>query len=221
MPHASVAGLDISSAQFPASWTLPPNLSLDTYDLLDEVPSDLRGQFDVVHVRLLLAAGPNVDKTIFIDAFRSLLKPGGWLQWDELEFPHVTACYPSPKDMTLIKASDPGSHPVCLAMQKYLKFGDKASWIPEFEEVLERAGGFDGMKRDEVPARKHLLQMESDHVVAVTMEFVNVIAQRQDMGPEHASILAESQQALSALYADVQKGMLFSYNWNVCIARRI
>jgi SAM-dependent methyltransferase len=216
MPHAEVVGLDISDQQFPASWTLPSNLSLRLYDLLQQVPADLQGQFDVVHVRLLLVAGPSVDKSIFIDRFRSLLRPGGWLQWDDLEFPHVSACYPSPSGV--LKSTDPGAHPICQVMGKYLGFNDKAGWLSRFEEVVAGLGSFDETERLAVPIRPYLLQMESDLVVSVMAEMANLQASRN--GARDPVMAKEFYKAVAALETDVHKGALFSYIWNVCIAKR-
>jgi SAM-dependent methyltransferase len=216
MPHAKVVGLDISDQQFPPSWTWPTNLSLRLYDLLQEVPAELHGQFDVVHVRLLLVAGPLVDKSIFINRFRTLLRPGGWLQWDDLEFPHVSACYPSPSGV--LKSADPGAHPICHVMEKYLGFHDKAGWLSKFEEVLVQLGGFEETQRFEIPVQAHLLQMESDLVVSVMVEMATLQASRN--GARDPVMSKEFYNAVAALQADVLNGALFSYNWNVCIARK-
>ena len=215
MPHAEVVGLDIADQQFPPSWTWPSNVSLQLYDLLEEVPEVHREQFDVVHVRLLLTAGPNVDKSIFIDRFRSLLRPGGWLQWDDLEFPHISGCYPSPKGV--LKATDPGAHPLTQAMDKYWKLGEKAGWFRRFEDAFIQAGGFDMMQRLEVPVKAHLLQMESDLVVSVMSEFVNVAS----VTTSDSKMLAECHNGIAALLADVERGARWSYNWNVCLARKV
>lgn len=48
-------GLDISRASFPHSAWLPKNIVLSTSNLLEEPPESLHGQFDVVHVRLVLS----------------------------------------------------------------------------------------------------------------------------------------------------------------------
>lgn len=69
-------------------------MTFGLFDLLDEVPDHLQNKFDVLHVRLLLGAGPAVDKSVFIDCFSKMLKPGGWLQWDELAWPAVRIVHP-------------------------------------------------------------------------------------------------------------------------------
>lgn len=48
-------GFDISKASFPHSAWLPKNIVLSTSNLLEEPPASLHGQFDVVHVRLVLS----------------------------------------------------------------------------------------------------------------------------------------------------------------------
>ena len=47
-------GLDISLAQSPPSPWLPSNIQLRRWDMYTEPPADLVGQFEIVHVRLIL-----------------------------------------------------------------------------------------------------------------------------------------------------------------------
>ena len=44
-------GFDISTAQFPASEFLPPNVTLTSLDAFGNLPVDLIAKFDIVHVR--------------------------------------------------------------------------------------------------------------------------------------------------------------------------
>lgn len=46
-------GFDISSAQFPSSVWLPPNVRLITHDAFSPFAEDLQGAFDVVHMRFM------------------------------------------------------------------------------------------------------------------------------------------------------------------------
>lgn len=48
-------GFDISRALFPHNSWLPKNIVLSTSNLLEEPPQSLHGQFDVVHIRLVLS----------------------------------------------------------------------------------------------------------------------------------------------------------------------
>ncbi|KAI0549110.1 hypothetical protein F4679DRAFT_548263 [Xylaria curta] len=48
-------GFDISNALFPNTSWLPKNIVLSISNLLEEPPKSLHGQFDVVHLRLVLS----------------------------------------------------------------------------------------------------------------------------------------------------------------------
>ncbi|KAJ5297278.1 fructose-bisphosphate aldolase [Penicillium atrosanguineum] len=76
-------GLDISPAHFPASH--PENFHYDVYNILQPVPEELKEKYDLVHVRLLVAALSKGDMNTAVDNLAQLLRPGGWIQWDELD----------------------------------------------------------------------------------------------------------------------------------------
>ncbi|PYI00580.1 hypothetical protein BO78DRAFT_438213 [Aspergillus sclerotiicarbonarius CBS 121057] len=87
LPHAHLDGFDIDLTQAPPPQWLPENITLREWDALTPVPADLHGRYDIVHVRLavLFLSGRDVDPAPFIRNLYSLLKPGGWVQWDELD----------------------------------------------------------------------------------------------------------------------------------------
>ena len=64
-PHVAAStridGFDISADHFPAKEWLPPNVSLDTFDILGTVPEHLVGQYDVVHLRTFAVVVKNND----------------------------------------------------------------------------------------------------------------------------------------------------------------
>ncbi|KAK5659856.1 hypothetical protein OQA88_13319 [Cercophora sp. LCS_1] len=79
-----VHGFDISDEQFPPAHILPDNVQLSVADALGDVPDSLRGRFDIVHVAHF--AGVRAlgdDPSPVIKHALALLKPGGWIQWDE------------------------------------------------------------------------------------------------------------------------------------------
>ena len=79
-------GMDINLAQAPPKQWLPPNINLRAWDIFEDVPEDLVGQFDIVHVRLVLLVVKNKNAACVLENLRRLLKPGGYLQWDELNY---------------------------------------------------------------------------------------------------------------------------------------
>lgn len=53
-------------------------------DVLDvNVPEELVGSFDIVHIRAFGSLIKNSDCSPVLKAVDRLLKPGGWLQWEE------------------------------------------------------------------------------------------------------------------------------------------
>ncbi|KAL4935047.1 hypothetical protein BDV06DRAFT_217719 [Aspergillus oleicola] len=90
-PSARVIGYDISESTFPLSEYWPPNVSFSALDCLGEVPEALVGQFDVVHLRMwALVIRGNNPSTLIRNAAK-LLKPGGYLQWEDAPFGSVVA----------------------------------------------------------------------------------------------------------------------------------
>ncbi|KAH0339621.1 hypothetical protein KCU81_g7226, partial [Aureobasidium melanogenum] len=81
---AKYEGLDISSSQFPQN--SPDGITFSTFNLLEPVPKHMQATFDVIHLRLLILGLPrNTWKTACENIF-ALLKPGGWVQWEEADF---------------------------------------------------------------------------------------------------------------------------------------
>lgn len=85
-PSAQLDGFDFDTTKFPDEAQLPANVKLHFQNVLEPVPNAYRGRYDVVHVRLLMFA---LKREQWVEAARNLLemlKPGGWLLWDELSF---------------------------------------------------------------------------------------------------------------------------------------
>ncbi|KAJ5919850.1 hypothetical protein N7454_009685 [Penicillium verhagenii] len=76
-------GYDISATNFPGSH--PGNFHYRVHNILQPVPDELKGKYDLVHVRLLVAALVKGDVKTAVDNLTELLRPGGWIQWDELD----------------------------------------------------------------------------------------------------------------------------------------
>lgn len=53
-PNAQVVALDMSNEQYPPGWTMPKNLSFDTYNVLEPTPDKYVGYYDIVHIRFIV-----------------------------------------------------------------------------------------------------------------------------------------------------------------------
>lgn len=84
LPDSQLDGFDISLQQCPPSEWLPDLVSLTNWDIFSPVPASLICQYDVVHIRLaLLVVRGNDPRPILRNAL-VMLKPDGYVQWDEL-----------------------------------------------------------------------------------------------------------------------------------------
>ncbi|KAF2791437.1 UMTA methyltransferase family protein, partial [Melanomma pulvis-pyrius CBS 109.77] len=84
-PDAEVDGFDIALDQCPPKNFFPRVRKLGTWDIFDDPPEEMQGWYDIVHVRLVIFVVKNNDPRVIIRNLMKLLKPGGYLQWDELD----------------------------------------------------------------------------------------------------------------------------------------
>ncbi|KAJ5769371.1 hypothetical protein N7520_003930 [Penicillium odoratum] len=76
-------GYDLSDSQFPHKSFLPNNVSLNILDAFGDVPPDLVGKYDVVHLRFWSCIVKGNDPSRLVRHARQLLKPGGYMQLEE------------------------------------------------------------------------------------------------------------------------------------------
>ncbi len=77
-----VFGADVSSANFPSS--APSNVTM-TIASTTSLPEEWKGQFDLVHQRLLLAALRSEQWPVVLSEMYRVLKPGGAVQLVEFD----------------------------------------------------------------------------------------------------------------------------------------
>ncbi|KAM0815688.1 putative Methyltransferase domain-containing protein [Seiridium cardinale] len=78
-------GFDISLDQIgPKPWR-PANIHMHTWNIFEDPDPRFIGYFDVVHVKLVTVVVRNDDPRPILANLSKLLKPGGYLQWDEVD----------------------------------------------------------------------------------------------------------------------------------------
>ena len=86
MPTAQLDGTDIDLTKAPHALWLPDNVTMYSWNIFEDPPSSLVGKYDLVHVRLLvLVLSGGFDTKPVLRRMLQLLKPGGTLQWDDLD----------------------------------------------------------------------------------------------------------------------------------------
>ncbi|KAI1829096.1 hypothetical protein N7451_012667 [Penicillium sp. IBT 35674x] len=82
-------GLNISLDATPLPELLPHNVKFDYWDIEEDVPEHLIGVYDVVQVRFFAFVLQEPDLEHVLDNLAKLLKPGGYLQWTDMD---VNSC---------------------------------------------------------------------------------------------------------------------------------
>ncbi|KAJ5766036.1 uncharacterized protein N7511_003652 [Penicillium nucicola] len=87
-PTVQLHGYDISNDQYPSKNLWPKNVKLGVLDSLIDPPESLEGIYDVVHLRMWASNLHNNDTLGIINHFKKLLKPGGYVQWEDADLMH-------------------------------------------------------------------------------------------------------------------------------------
>lgn len=137
---SSLEGFDINPTNFPPKWSCPPNVGFTTLDVLKPLPKELLGTYDIVHMRAFASLITKNDPLPAINQALSLLKPGGWLQWEETRVDRWTATAAQGGE-----AESAQSKAACDAIIGILDKGGRAQgnafdFLATLGEHLERAG---------------------------------------------------------------------------------
>ncbi|OTB04417.1 hypothetical protein M426DRAFT_58722 [Hypoxylon sp. CI-4A] len=95
---AQLDRFDINPINFPHPANLPASVTLKQLDILAKLlPAELSGIYDVVHIRAFSSLIAADDLTPVLSVASELLKPGGFLQWEEMRGDRFIADSPSPE----------------------------------------------------------------------------------------------------------------------------
>lgn len=128
LPQAELDGFDLSLVQCPPVKWLPGNIRLQEWNLFDEPAVEMLGRYDVVHTRLIFTVVRDEDTRPIIRNLMGLLRPGGWLQWDELDV----------ENSFLMRAEKGVQAPVMEETLKILK--QKGKWVSRLPECMGECG---------------------------------------------------------------------------------
>ncbi len=140
-PNARITASDISLSQIPFREWLPPGLEVREWDIYTSIPNHWVEYFDVVHIRLaLLAVKSNDTHTVLRNAWE-MLRPGGWMQWDELDPEGAITVFPKG---TSVEGEDVRRFH---RMQELTDFA-RLKWVRGLEQAFEDVG-FESVQRAE------------------------------------------------------------------------
>ena len=184
-------GFDVSDVSFPLRETWGENVCFEKMDASGPVATEERerwkGRVDVVHCRLVLGAVRKGDATPWMRGFVDMLKPGGWLQWDEVDVGRMTV---------IGKERERGGGEVkwesfAVDMLKQGRPGEKKfEWLADREGLL-RDHGLEGVVEEGGGEPKmELRQYWTDNEFAVMGEMASAMGAR----PEVFKQLADGRQ---------------------------
>ena len=199
-PQAELYGFDLSLAQCPPIQWLPGNIQLQQWNLFDEPAVEMLGRYDVVHTRLIFTVVQDEDARPIIRNLMRLLKPGGWLQWDDLNVEHSY----------LMRAEAGVQAPVMEEMLDVLK--QKGKWVSQLPESMGECGLCD-VTLQEFEEREDLAKAFFDTNLAKDEE----MAQNALKGTEEGTRL---QSMVMKMYEESMGGVVIATPKVVCSARK-
>ncbi|KAH7322377.1 S-adenosyl-L-methionine-dependent methyltransferase [Stachybotrys elegans] len=203
--HAELYGFDIDPTKFP---TAEPNMSFQQHDLLHPFPEHLQGTFDLVHVRLLYFALKADEWAPAIRQATTLLKPGGWILWEEMGHMSVRLFPPSKALEEFWRAymlhnQTKGRD---MMMPYHLLGTFKRSNLTECDEKMWLSWGA------ELPAgAAPVLTLSMNSMMAAIIE---------DGGMETIQTVADMKRLGDIILQEIDKGAQFGFDWRWVWGRR-
>ncbi|GKZ29531.1 hypothetical protein AbraIFM66950_005368 [Aspergillus brasiliensis] len=137
-------GLDVTLDMAPPAEWLPPNITLRQWNIYEDLPEELEGKFDLVHLRLLLPVIQNGDPSSVIQKIVRMLKPGGWIQWDDLNI----------REVKIFKARPELKTEALEYLSRFWNTGERQEWIGRLPQSFEQ----EGLERAEISRYENLKQ---------------------------------------------------------------
>ena len=201
-PDAQVDGFDVSLAQCPPAAWLPRNMALREWDLFDEaaLPPEAVGRYDVVHARLLFVVVRGGDPRPVIRALGRLARPGGRVQWEELDV----------RGSFVLRTAEDVRAPAMEGMRALL--AGEGAWVRELPALMAECGLVD--------ARLWEYREREDLARAF---FENHLAKDEEMAETTMKGTEEGRKALQRvqdMLVESKRGAVLCTPKVACVARK-
>jgi SAM-dependent methyltransferase len=204
-PNAILDGIDINLTRLPPAAWRPSNIHrLFDWNFYDEVPAELEERYDVIHLRLLLLTIANRDPGPVIRNVIKLLKPGGWIQWDDLSTAH-----------TYVEKADSGlSTPALDKIREFVHSDGRHDWVFDLPLHLLKHG-FEDCQLTFYHGRPDLISHDTEiHLMTIT-EFNG---QMRKEGREDEA--RQIDDLVESAYEEAKLGAGVTTPRVVCVARK-
>ncbi|KAK4507556.1 hypothetical protein PRZ48_001291 [Zasmidium cellare] len=206
LPYAKLVGLDMSKAQFQSS--VPSNCELQLLNILDPIPQEFQGRFDVVHIRLLIVGLTGEDWNTVARHAMQMLKPGRWFQWCEADFQNM--------DVLQTKGgSSRAAHEQLWGFARGVmqKHGKLAGEVGRLGEIVRKAG-YQNISEDLVSSdrwpemRREASVVEHGAVAAIAKQFA------ANLKEEHTKSEQDVEDLCKRCEEEVAEGETY-WRWNI------
>jgi SAM-dependent methyltransferase len=199
-PNSRLDGFDISLEQCPPPDWLPGSVSLNQWDVFSPVPSALKGQYDMVHIRLALLVVRYNDPRPILRNVLELLKPGGYLQWDELNVFEAN-----------VASTNPATDTEKFQRAQELTDLSRLEWVRELRGIIEQSG-FEQTQEFKYECNLTLAKYYQD------MQFL--VMEEEAANAPSAERKATVYGAINATYEESKKGIARCTPKIVVVARK-
>ncbi|KJZ77765.1 hypothetical protein HIM_02942 [Hirsutella minnesotensis 3608] len=194
-------GYDISDKQFPQGQLLPPNVSLGLLDSFQDPPPELRGRYDVVHLRAFVVVLRKRDVNLVISNAMKMLRPGGYIQWEDADLTHHVFNTQAGKELEK-------SHLDLLDAQ-----GIEVSWVSDLAESMRKNGlKVVQVKRDAIP--KPYTHLGTRLTLLSYKKIIEMIhgMPTSESGNDVARRALQCRESVTKLLEQCHQGLVFCYS---------
>ena len=201
---ARVDGFDISLDQAPPREWLPSNVCLRQWDVFSDCPSDTLEKYDIIHLRLLVLVVQNSDSRPILRKVAKMLKPGDYMQWDDLNYP----------DTRIKKTKFDLQTPALDELRESVYSRGRQDWVMDLANICKELG-FEGAAIHQFEDRTDLIKAYSDMWLFAMDEFGGRL---RDFGDTMAA--KNMERLVRDSYRESCKGAALFMPKVVCVARK-
>ncbi|KAI1095696.1 hypothetical protein F5B19DRAFT_440645 [Rostrohypoxylon terebratum] len=211
-PDGTLEGFDISSALYPPKDALPPNVVLSELDVKQPFLEHMHGKYDLVHVRMLVAAMMPGDWERVIQNLMKILKPGGFIQWIECDF--VTGEYLGSKPTSRIKTLESLGKAFRATLGE--QFAHGWNTLPDIMRAAGLTSVFTDIKpSDRVPETREKI---TEGIQSLVISWAHLMVKR---GASETEMFGDTLDNVEKEVRDeIKSGCYFKYNIHVTCGRR-
>ncbi|KAL3495139.1 hypothetical protein BJX62DRAFT_233785 [Aspergillus germanicus] len=210
-----IHGFDITDAMFPPADWLPANVSLRTLDILQPIPDELKGQYDVVCIRYFGVLIRNNEPEFVLRNLVDMLKPGGYIQWMESDI----------YNQTVVKSTNSPLHGVTTTLEQHLpswrKYLDSSELRYDWLKTLPKICKSMGMSSAKLYTPKIFPAMRFTASYAVLGAWEELTYRFLDETPdEFLGSGAELREKIDGFRREVAQGAALDLGHYVTVARK-